>query len=62
MSSNSTLSPVPNPMDDLAVAPDSATRLVPSPTIKFPFVLATSAISNKFCVLFITSTTFVPSE
>ena len=36
---------VPKPKDDLAVEPDSATKLLPSPTIKFPSVTARPATS-----------------
>ena len=46
----------PRPKEVLAVAPDSATKLEPSPTIKLPSVFANPATSVRlatiFCLLF----------
>ena len=42
---NAGVSEVPKPKDVLAVFPFSTTKLVPSPTIKLPFVIAKPAIS-----------------
>ena len=39
--------PIATPRDVLAVAPDSATQLVPFPTIIFPSVTANPAISAR---------------
>jgi hypothetical protein len=36
---------VPRPSDERAVEPDSATKLLPSPTIKLPLVTASPATS-----------------
>jgi len=42
--SNCTSLPVPKPMEVLAVAPDSVTKVDPFPTMKFPSVVPNPAI------------------